>query len=481
MTVRFLVLGLLLACTQVQAVRPNVLFIFLDDFGWKDTSYMGSDFYETPHLDRLARSGMIFSDAYSCAANCAPARACLLSGQYTPRHEVYNVGTGPRGNAKYRKLKHVPGTSTLRVDIKTWAQCIQQAGYTTATMGKWHLSKDPIPYGFDLNIGGTHSGGPPKGYFPPHGKVPGLGEAPKGEYVTDRLSDEAIAFITANKARPWFLYLTHFAVHTPLQSPKDLKEKYEAKPPGRIHHDAVMAGMIESVDQGVGRIMETLQDLNLVDNTVIVFFSDNGGYGPATSMAPLKGYKGTYYEGGIRVPFFVNWPGVVKGGQTCAEPIIGVDLYPTLCELTGATLPDGQVQDGVSLVPLLKGGKIGSRALYWHFPAYLQSYSNRNNEQRDPLFRSRPCGIIRFGAWKLHEYFEDGGLELYKLTDDPSEADNLARKHPEKAQELLQMLKAWRKEIKAPVPTEKNPEYDAAAEAAALAAARGGKKKRKNR
>jgi arylsulfatase A-like enzyme len=177
----------------------------------------------------------------------------------------------------------------------------------------------------------------------------------------------------------------------------------------------------------------------------------------------------------------VNWPGVVKGGQTCAEPIIGVDLYPTFCELTGATLPDGQVRDGVSLVPLLKGGKIGSRALYWHFPAYLQSYSNRNNEQRDPLFRSRPCGIIRFGAWKLHEYFEDGGLELYKLTDDPSEADNLARKHPEKAQELLQMLKAWRKEIKAPVPTEKNPEYDAAAEAAALAAARGGKKKRKNR
>ena len=166
--------------------RPNILFIFLDDFGWKDTSYMGSDFYETPHLDKLAAGGMVFTDAYSCASNCAPARACLLSGQYTPRHKIFNVGTGPRGNAKHRRLLHIPGVKTLDPKIKTWAHCLQDAGYTTATMGKWHLSADPKPYGFHVNIGGTHSGGPPRGYYPPHGNAPGLKDAPKGEYVTDR-------------------------------------------------------------------------------------------------------------------------------------------------------------------------------------------------------------------------------------------------------------------------------------------------------
>ena len=285
------------------APPPNILFIFLDDFGWKDTSYMGSDFYETPHLDKLAGEGMVFTDAYSCSANCAPARACLLSGQYTPRHEVYNVGTGPRGKAEHRKLKHIPGVSTLSPDITTWAQSVKAAGYRTATMGKWHLSDDPLPYGFDVNIGGTHSGGPPKGYFPPHGKVPGLEVAPDNEYVTDRLSSEAIKFITESKDKPWLLYLTHFAVHTPIQGKKELIEKYKAKKPGVLHQDAVMAAMIQSVDEGVGRISAALDELGLAENTAIFFFSDNGGYGPATSMKPLKGYKGTYYEGGIRVPF----------------------------------------------------------------------------------------------------------------------------------------------------------------------------------
>jgi len=233
-------LGSLVAATALlgtassqAASAPNILFIFLDDFGWKDTGYMGSDFYETPHLDKLAAGGMVFTDAYSCAANCAPARACLLSGQYTPRHQIYNVGTGARGNAKHRKLLHVPGVSTLDPKIVTWAHRIQDAGYATATMGKWHLSKDPVPYGFDLNIGGTHSGGPPRGYYPPHGNAPGLSNAPKGEYVTDRLSDEAIKFITANKEKPWFLYLTHFAVHTPLNAKKELIAKIPGQETGQ--------------------------------------------------------------------------------------------------------------------------------------------------------------------------------------------------------------------------------------------------------
>ncbi|MBL61951.1 MAG: aryl-sulfate sulfohydrolase [Opitutae bacterium] len=478
-------LGLLFSgMAQAKEQRPNVLFIFLDDFGWKDVGYMGSDFYETPHLDKLAAEGMIFSDAYSCSANCAPARACLLSGQYTPRHEVYNVGTGPRGNAKHRKLLHIPGTTTLREDIVTWAHCIQKAGYKTATMGKWHLSKDPLPYGFDLNVGGTQSGGPPRGYFSPHGSAPGLQNSPEGEYVTDRLSDEAIKFIGENKENNWFLYLTHFAVHTPIQAKKEDIAKFQAKKPGKLHSHAVMAGMIKSVDDGVGRIVAALEEMELTDNTAIFFFSDNGGYGPATSMHPLKGYKGTYYEGGIREPFFVKWPGVVKPGTRCADPIIGVDMYPTFCEITGAKPPKKQPLDGVSLMPLLEGAaSLGREAIYWHFPAYLQSYA-RNDEQRDPLFRSRPCSIIRAGDYKLHEYFEDGGLELYNLREDIGESKDLSKSMPKKVKELHGMLKSWRAGIKAPVPDQLNPVYDAEVDAKARKAAvdKGkGKKDKKNK
>ncbi|MEM9481308.1 MAG: sulfatase [Verrucomicrobiota bacterium] len=479
----FALLFVALFTSLAAADRPNILFIYLDDFGWKDTSYMGSDFYETPHLDKLAKEGMIFTDAYSASANCAPARASLLSGQYTPRHEVYNVGTTPRGNAKHRRLEHIPGTKTLRTDIKTWAHQIQAAGYKTATMGKWHLSDDPIPYGFDVNVGGTHSGGPPKGYYPPHGNAPGLGEAPKGEYITDRLSVEAAKFIEANKEENWFLYLTHFAVHTPLHAKKELVAKYEAKAPGKLHNHVAMATMIQSVDDGVGLIVAKLEELGIADNTAIFFFSDNGGYGPATDMDPLKGYKGTYYEGGIREPFFVNWPGVVEAGSESAEPIIGVDLYPTFCDMTGASLPEGQELDGVSLVPLFKGEveSFGERPLFWHFPAYLQSYGVDSFEQRDPLFRSRPCGVIRVGEWKLHEYFEDGGLELYNLKDDIGETTDLSTSNPEKVKELLAKMEAWRKKTAAAIPSEKNPDFDAEAEAAAIknALARAGKKRKK--
>lgn len=458
----------LLVPVAVASEKPNVLFIFLDDFGWKDTSYMGSDFYETPHLDALAAEGMIFTDAYSASANCAPARASLLSGQYTPRHEIYNVGTGPRGNPKYRRLQHIPGVDVLDTNIKTWAHQIHASGYRTALMGKWHLSDDPLPYGFDINIGGSHSGSPPKGYYPPHPNIPSLQGLPEDSYLTDHLSDRADDFIRENKDRPWLLYLTHFAVHTPLDAKRELVAKYEAKKKGKLHDHVAMATMVQSVDDGVGKIQATLKELNLEDNTIVLFFSDNGGYGPATDMDPLKGYKGTYYEGGIRVPFFVKWPGVVKAGTRSDTPIIGVDVYPTLCEMVGAELPGGQALDGVSLVPLLKGEKVdwANRPLYWHFPAYLQSYAV-TDEQRDILFRSRPCSIIRMGDWKLHQYFESGDVELYNLKRDIGEKRNLAKRNPEKAKSLLSQLEAWRAEIGAPVPTTPNPEFDAIAEAKA--------------
>ncbi len=450
--------------------KPNILFIFVDDLGWRDTSYMGSDFYETPHIDALAAQGMIFSNAYSGAANCAPARACLLSGQYTPRHKIYNVGTKPRGDSAYRRLIPVPGTSVLNPEIRTWAHQIQASGYTTGTFGKWHLSNDPLPYGFDINIGGINSGGPPRGYYPPHGNSPGLAAAPDGEYVTDRLSDEVIKFIGDNRDKPWLAYLTHFAVHTPLDAKRELVEKYKRKAPGKLHQHVAMATMIQAVDDGVGRIVATLDELNLTKNTVIIFYSDNGGYGPATDMSPLKGYKGTYYEGGIRVPFFVKWPGVVQPDTKCEEPITGVDLYPTLCQLAGAELPPQQQPvDGLSLVPLLTGDKktLGDRAIFWHFPAYLQSYEV-DDEQRDPLFRSRPCSIIRAGDWKLHQYFEDGGLELYNLRDDIGEATDLSKTKPEKTQELLARLQTWQQQTGADIPTEANPDFDAAAERTAI-------------
>lgn len=466
-------LTLFTAALQTSARTPNILFIFLDDFGWKDTSYMGSDFYESPNLDRLAPEGMIFSDAYACAANCAPSRACLLSGQYTPRHEIFNVGTQARGKAAHRRLEHIGGTDTLDPEIRTWAHQLKDAGYKTATMGKWHLSDDPLPYGFDINVGGTHSGSPPRGYYPPHPRAPGLQDLPKDEYLTDTICDRAVEFIRGNKDTKWALYLTLFAVHTPLNAKKSLLQKYESKPPGKLHNHTAMATMVQAVDDGVGRIVAALDKLGLTKDTAVFFFSDNGGYGPATDMAPLKGYKGTYYEGGIRVPFFVKWPGVVKPGSRSAEPIIGVDIHPTFCEIAGVKSPAGQPRDGVSLVPFIGGktDRVADRALFWHFPAYLQAYSVVN-EQRDPLFRSRPCSVIRRGDWKLHQYFEDGALELYNLKQDVGESNNLALKMPKKTALLRNELEQWRSRIDAPVPVKLNPEFDPVAEAAAINAAK---------
>ncbi len=433
---------LLLPQLATAAEPPNILLIYLDDFGWRDTGYMGSDFYETPHIDALAERGLVFTDAYSCAANCAPARASLLSGQYTPRHEIFNVGTRPRGKAENRLLTHIPGVATLRPEIVTWAESLQAAGYRTGMFGKWHLGATPQTQGFDVAVD--------------YRLLPGFNGhyGPDGVYLADVLTDRCIDFIEASKDKRWCAYLAHFAVHTPLHAKPELLPKYEQKEPGTLHNHVKMATMIQAVDDGVGRLIAKLEALELLDDTVIIFYSDNGGYGPATDMDPLWGYKGTYYEGGIRVPFFVNWPGVVKAGKT-GEPITGVDLYPTLLAIADVERPD-QTLDGVNLAPLFKGevADLGERPLFWHFPAYLQSYQV-TDEQRDPLFRTRPCSVVRKGRFKLHEYFEDGALELYDLVDDIRERKNLADKMPGKRDELHKLLKDWRKNIGAPVPQRK--------------------------
>ena len=440
---------------------PNIVFIFIDDMGWRDVGFMGSQYYETPNIDKLAGKGMVFTNAYSNAPNCAPARACLLSGQYGPRHGVYTVGTSSRGRSRLRKLVPIENTTILDSKIVTIAEAIKPAGYVSASIGKWHLGDDPqfgpVGQGFDVNVAGYSAGNPQKGYFVPYNN-PELPDGPSGEYLTDRLTDEALNFIETSKDRPFFLYLPHYAVHTPLQAKAELIEKYEKKAGSNGQNNPKYAAMIESTDQGVGRILNKLDELDLAENTIVFFFSDNGGVKNITSNQPLRGGKGMLYEGGIREPMVVRWPGVVKPGTTSDTPIIGIDLYPTILEMTGAPTPDGKLLDGESIVPILKGRKdLNRKAIFWHFPAYLEG---KAEGARDQHFRTRPCGAVRAGDFKLIEYFEDGALELYNLKEDIGEQNNLAKTMPEKAAELHKLMLAWRKKVKAPVPTELNPDYN---------------------
>lgn len=441
--------------------HPNIVFIYIDDMGWRDVGFMGSRYYETPNIDKLAGQGMVFTNAYSNAPNCAPARACLLSGQYGPRHGVYTVGTSSRGQSKLRKLIPIENTTVLDSNIVTIAEAIKPAGYVSASIGKWHLGDDPqfgpVGQGFDVNVGGYSAGHPQKGYFVPYNN-PELPDGPQGEYLTDRLTDEALNFIETNKDQPFFLYLPHYAVHTPLQAKAELIEKYKKKAGSNGQNNPKYAAMIESTDQGVGRIMDKLDELELAENTIVFFFSDNGGVKNITSNEPLRGGKGMLYEGGIREPMVVRWPGVVEPGTTSDTPIIGIDLFPTILEMTGAPTPEGKLLDGESIVPLLKEqSDLNREAIFWHFPAYLQG---KAEGARDPHFRTRPAGAVRAGDFKLIEYFEDGALELYNLADDIAEQNNLVDTIPEKAAELHQLMLAWRKAVNAPVPIELNPDYN---------------------
>ena len=447
--------------TALNRKRPNIILLFIDDMGWRDVGFMGSEYYETPNIDRLASQGMVFTNAYSNAPNCAPSRACLLSGQYTPRHGVYTVGTSSRGKSKLRKLIPIENTTVLDSNIVTIAEALKPAGYISASIGKWHLGDDPqsgpIAQSFDVNVGGYSAGHPQNGYFVPY-KNPRLPDGPPGEYLTDRLTNEALNFIESGKDRPFFLYLPHYAVHTPLQAKEELIEKYRNKPGSNGQNNPKYAAMIESTDQGVGRIMNKLDELGLTEDTIIFFFSDNGGVRTITSNQPLRGGKGMLYEGGIREPMAVRWPGVVEPGTTCDTPVIGVDLFPTILEMAGVPIPKDKLLDGVSILPLLRGqGNLQREAIFWHFPAYLQG---KAEGARDPYFRTRPAGAVRAGDFKLIEYFEDGVLELYNLADDISEQNNLADVMPKKAAELHQLMLAWRQEVNAPVPTELNPEYN---------------------
>ncbi|MEM7309331.1 MAG: sulfatase [Planctomycetota bacterium] len=447
--------GALAAVQEEATSRPNVVLFYADDLGWRDVGFAGSAFYETPHLDRLAREGLVFTDAYSNGPNCAPSRACLMSGLWTPRHGVYTVGSAARGKAKNRALIPIENRTDLAPEHVTLAEALGAAGYATCHVGKWHLGDDPRAQGFDVNVGGLAAGSPPGGHFAPYRNA-ALADGPEGEYLTDRLTDEAIAFLREERSQPFFLYLAHYAVHTPIQAPEELTERFADKPADGGQRNAKYAGMVASLDASLGRIRTALDELGLADNTVVLFTSDNGGHGPVTSMAPLRGAKGMLYEGGIRVPLVALWPGRTAAGTRCAEPVSGLDLYPTLLAVTGASAPEGWTPDGANLVPLLGGAaELGREALFWHFPAYLQATGKGGAGP----WRTTPASAVRAGRYKLLEFYEDGRLELYDLAQDPGEERDLAAERPELRDELHARLSRWRERTAAPVPTERNPKY----------------------
>ena len=447
---------------------PSIVLVYIDDLGWRDVGFMGSRYYETPNIDRLAGEGMVFTNAYANGPNCAPSRASLMSGQYTPRHGIYSVTPSNRGDPKERMFQVLETETELDLDIVTIAESLRQRGYATASMGKWHLGGEghlPTDQGFDLNVAGD-DWGTPQSYFWPYERrrqdnvvrIPGLQEGgAEGEYLTDRLTDEALRWMEEKAADPFFLYLTHYAVHTPIQAKPELEEKYRDKRGTNGQDNPRYAAMVESVDDSVGRVVGKLEELGIADNTVVIFYADNGGLGTVTSMAPLRGSKGMLYEGGVREPLVVRWPGHTDPGSISRVPVIGTDLYPTLLEITGAPRPR-QVLDGVSIVPLLNGDpaplELTDRPLFWHFPAYLEA------GQMIGPWRTTPAAAVRYGDYKLIEFFEDGRLELYDLAADLGEADDLSDAMPEKVAELHEIMVRWREEVDAYVPSELNPAYD---------------------
>jgi arylsulfatase A-like enzyme len=449
---------MLLAATESRpARRPNIVLIFADDLGWKDVGYNEDGYYETPNIDALAKEGMTFTAAYACAGNCAPSRACLLSGQYTPRHGVYAVGDTKRGPVTRMRLEPIPNRTDLDTENVTLAEALKAAGYATGMFGKWHLGgksgpTSPQGQGFDVALQAPQQGG--------------SGD-PKSIYT---ITKAACDFISENKDRPFFAYVAHHAIHSSIESRKESLARFKAKPKGKEHGDAEYAACTFDLDDGVGILLRKLDELKLSQDTLVLFTSDNGGV-PRSSQEPLRGAKGCYYEGGIRVPMVVRWPGRVEPKSASAAPVANMDFYPTFLAAAGAEAPAGKVLDGESLLPVLDSkGSLKRQAIFWHFPGYLNDPVPRG---RDPVFRTRPVSVIRKGDWKLHLYHEewvlDGGreklaanncVELYNLAEDIGERKDLSLTNTTKRDELLDDLLAWIKDAKAPLPSKMNPQYD---------------------
>lgn len=437
--------------------KPNIIMIVVDDLGWSDVGYnQTTDLFETPNIDHLAQQSLRFNNAYAGAANCAPSRAVLMSGQYGPRHGVYTVSPSARGNAKARKLIPIKNQRGLKSDVNTLAESLKSAGYATGHFGKWHLGNDPDTQGFDVNVAGSHQG-MTFHYFSPY-KLPNIKDGPEGEYLTNRLTSEMIDWVKSQKDAPFFAYLPYYTVHTPLQAADEKVTKYQLKGI-KNKKEATYAAMVEIMDTNVGRILTMLEQENLAENTLVIFTSDNGGYRMDSFPTPLRAGKGSYYDGGLKVPLLVRWPEKISAGSETL-PVINADFYPTLLNFAKAQQPE-QVLDGMDLSSVLLGEQtIESRDLFWHFPVYLQAHDALTDQGQDPLFRTRPGSAIRSGNWKLIQYFENNEYELYDLSHDISEKINLATKLPKKVSELKTRLQAWQKATGADIPTKLNPEYD---------------------
>ena len=448
---------LVFAQSPPKAMRPNIVFIIIDDLGYSDPGFMGNTYYETPNINKLSKQGMIFTNAYANAPNCAPTRASLMSGWYGPRHGIYTVGSSARGKSQDRKLIPEKNIEALDSSVVTLAEVFKSAGYATAMFGKWHLGAGaqtgPKGQGFDVNVGGNLQGHP-HSYFSPYHN-PDIKDGAAGEYLTDRLTSEAISFLKDHKTNPFFLYLPYYAVHVPLQARQGTIEKYNKKKSPYVRSSPVYAAMLDNVDENIGRLLHTLNELNLDKNTLIIFTSDNGGFYPVSSAGPLRGNKGMLYEGGIRVPMIVKWPGKIKPGSVNNEPVVSMDFFPTFLQVCGIQKPAAKILDGEDLSPLLYGsGSLKRKALYWHFPAYLEKAPGMKE-----TWRQTPASVVRKGDWKLIESFEDNKLELFNLKNDIGEQNELSKKFPDKVKELKNDLIQWRKDLNAPVPAQLNPEY----------------------
>ena len=438
------------------AAKPNIVFILIDDMGWADGGCFGSKYYRTPSLDTLAAAGMRFTQAYAACAVCSPSRAAIMTGKYPARLHLTDwiPGEGAPKNSRFRIpvwQQHLPLEET------TVAEALKRLGYATAHIGKWHLGGPefyPQHQGFDINIAGGDIGHPAS-YFWPYGekdnshRVPGLAEqgGAKGEYLTDRLTDEALKFITASRNQPFYLQLAHYAVHAPLMGKEEDVEEFREIPGANGQSNAVYAAMLKSVDQSVARVLKKLDELGLANHTIVVFTSDNGGavhFGqpPATSNAPLRLGKGYAYEGGLRVPLVVKAPGVTRPGTTCDWPVSSQDFFPTLLELAGADkVASRTAVDGVSLVPLLRGdAALPRHELFWHYPHYWNGG------------KVSPYSVARVGDWKLIRFYETGREELYNLHDDLGEQRDLAVSQAEKRRELSLHLDRWLKDVGAQMP-----------------------------
>lgn len=438
--------------------KPNIVLINVDDLGWKDLGFMGSSYYETPNIDALAKQGLTFTNAYAGAANCAPSRACLISGLNTPRHGVFTVSPSDRGNPKTRKLIPIKNTKHLNDSVYTLPEMLKSAGYITANFGKWHVGNNPLQQGIDINVGGSSKGNPGKGgYFSPY-NIDFIKDGPDGEYLTDRLTNETISFIEKSKNTPFFVYLPYYTVHTPIMGKDHLIHKFKNKKGIDGQNNPKYAAMVASLDENIGKILNTLKHNNLEENTLVIFTSDNGGIRAISHQTPLRAGKGSYYEGGIRVPLVIKWPKHIIPNSKTSQTVSNLDFFPTIQNIVNPS-KKAKTLDGIDLTQVLTNKELIKRPLFFHFPIYLQAYKKGKDESRDPLFRTRPGSVIISGQWKLHHYFEDDFLELYNLQNDIGEKNNVAKLYPKKTNELYKKLETWRLKTKAPIPTKKNPDY----------------------